>query len=112
MKKYIKSDEHWTLNFDPQNVAYSNARYKTKWLGTKLTLYFDNAPQVFTMYSRDVDGNTVYVKPEYNKKTDLIDWKIEFIDDSLNLSKVSGAFETFYDAMDFVDSGEMADMYL
>jgi len=103
MKKYIK--------------AYRNdynAPYGKEWHETLTDLFFDGAYHKIHEYFRDIDGtHTVSIIPYISKVDDSLYWEVilNYNDNSKPTEKIE-VFEAFYDAMDFVDSGEMADMYL
>lgn len=101
MKKYIKS---YTNNY------FGGAR----WEELDCDLEIDGETKRYTAYHRDLpDGNGVTILPTYNSKSDFFGYKVMLEYGDLNTPpKKLEVFETFYDAMDFVDSGEMAEMYL
>lgn len=101
MKKYIKS--------------YTNAYYgNTEWHEAKHDVFMDGESQRFTAYSRDLDAtHSVSIIPFYDKKSDFFGYKVMLeYGDTGTPPEQTEVFETFYDAMDYVDSGELADMYL
>ena len=102
MKKYIKSDS-----------LYTNPYYGKEWGQSKHHIYIDGEYQTFSWYFRNEGNYRVDIIPEYIEKSDTLVWEVSFypLTGDLIFPKKVESFETFYDAMDFVDSGEMADMY-
>ena len=101
MKKYIKS--------------YTNTYHGGhEWKEANDDIFMDGEYQRFTAYYRDLDDtHSVTIVPFYDKKSDFFGYKVMLeYGGTGKPPKKTEVFETFYDAMDFVDSGEMAEMYL
>lgn len=101
MKRYIKS--------------YTNAYHGgNEWDEVSADVFMDGRQQKFTAYFRVLDDeHSVSIVPFYNEKPDFFGYKVML--DYMGLDtppKKIEVFETFYDAMDYVDSGEMADLYM
>lgn len=92
--------------------AYTNPYFDgNDWSERPYKLYLDGEMQTFTQYFRDVDGYRVEITPMYYPKTDFFGYEVSFFNTKLGSNiepTTTEVFETFYDAMDFVDSGELA----
>lgn len=101
MKKYIKS-------------TYTNAYFGgNNWEEVEHDVYIDGEYQKFDAYYRDLNADyRVSIIPFYNAKSEFFGYKVMLEYKGVNTPpKKTEVFETFYDAMDYVDSGEMAEMY-
>lgn len=105
MKKYVKS--------------YTNAYHGgNEWRDTHFTVKTKDELLCLRQYARNLGEWRVVITPKYLAKTDELVWQVEYFSrrligmDPASQGEVTESFETFYDAMDYVDSGEMAEMYL
>lgn len=103
-----KSENNTSIN------AYTNVYHKDAngnapvWNETPHKILIDGEYGTYTDYSRDLgNGYQVYIVPKYIAKSDMLVYQVSVISPDIDLDKIE-AFETFYDAMDFVDSGELA----
>lgn len=101
MKRYIKS--------------YTNSYHDgAEWAERNYKLYIDGEMQTFTQYFRNIDDYRVEITPKYFKESDFLGYEVVFYPYTLDKwawPTTTEVFETFYDAMDYVDSGELARMY-
>ena len=101
MKKYIKSSS-----------LYTNSRFGKEWGQQNHKIYIDGEYQTFSHYFRNEDNYRIDIITKYNEKSDMLVWEVTYfpLTGDLEFPKLAEFFETFYDAMDYVDSGELADM--
>ena len=102
MKKYIKSDS-----------LYTNPYYGKEWGQQNHKIFIDGEYQTFSKYYRNEGNYRVDIIPKYIEKSDMLVWEVTYypLTGDLQFPEHAESFETFYDAMDYVGSGELADMY-
>ena len=104
MKRYIR----FTTAVTDDDIYINKGNV---WEQVPHELYFDFDYHNTSVFYRELNPNyVVSIVPSFNKKTYMLDWNVmlEKTNSSAKPEKTE-AFETFYDAMDFVDDGELED---
>lgn len=114
-RKFTKYPANYVrANSSRKITAYTNNYYKDsngkgfEWEEMPTKIFIDGEYGTYTTYSRILDnGWIVYITPKYLDKYDELVYQVTPVGSDPFTDPVE-SFETFYDAMDFVDSGELA----